>query len=105
MSSGANGGRGVANFYVALFNLSDDPHEVSVSVAEVHRTLFAASSTAPCANATTHARDVTCAEMPATFAVRDLWQHKETSTIKSDEVLSAKLAPHASLLVKITEER
>jgi len=87
-----------ADFYVALFNLSDDPREVSVSVEEVRQTLFCASS----ATATACASDATCAETPVTFTVRDLWQHKETSTVKSDEVLSVKLAPHASLLVRLS---
>ncbi|MBO4508972.1 MAG: glycoside hydrolase family 27 protein, partial [Spirochaetaceae bacterium] len=93
-----------ADFYVALFNLSDDPREVSVSLEEVRKTLFSVSST-PCANAAACARDATCAGTPATFTVCDLWQHKETGTVKSDEVLSAKLAPHASLVVRLTEER
>ena len=96
----------MVDFYVALFNLSDEPREVSVSVAEVLQTLFAASS-APCASDAnqSNANAATGAETLATLTVRDLWQHKETGTVKTDGVLSAELAPHASILVRITEER
>ena len=75
-------------------------------MAEVLQTLFAASS-APCASDAnqSNANAATGAETLATLTVRDLWQHKETGTVKSDGVLSAELAPHASVLVRITEER
>ena len=102
----------IADFYVALFNLSDERREVSVSVAEVFQTLFAASS-APCAsdanqsnaNAASTANEPgkRCGgELPATFTIRDLWQHKENGTVKTDGVLSAYLAPHASILVRVS---
>ena len=103
----------IADFYVALFNLSDERREVSVSVPEVLQTLFAASS-APCAsdanqsnaNAATGAETLALPKETVTdLNIRDLWQHKETGTVKTDGVLSAELAPHASILVRITEER
>ena len=73
----------IADFYIALFNLSDEPREVSVSVAEVLQTLALPKETVTDLN------------------IRDLWQHKQTGTVKRDGILSAELAPHASLLVRV----
>ena len=94
-----------ADFYVALFNLSDEPREVSVSLEEVRQTLFSVSDAPVCASSSTPTCGATCVETPTTLTVRDLWQHKETGTIVKDGILSTKLEPHASLLVRIVEAR
>ena len=121
---------GSADFYVALFNLSDEPRDVRVNLEEVSQTLFGtsdapvcarstkaaasdansalanASSAAPICDATTPEQatvsDANCAGTPATLTVRDLWQHKNISTIAKNGTLSANLAPHASLLVRLS---
>ena len=77
---------GTVDFYVVLFNLNDEKQSVSVKVEEVLKTLALAGNTGT---------DLT---------VRDLWLHKETVTIKSDGTLSAELAPHASVLLRIWEK-
>ena len=112
-----------ADFYVTLFNLSDEPRDVRVNLEEVRQTLFVTSDAPVCAcsakaeasdansalanarSAKAEASDANSAGTPATLTMRDLWQHKETGTIANDGTLSANLAPHASLLVRITEAR
>ena len=102
ISSGAAVPASTADFYVALFNLSDERREVSVSVAEVLQTFALAKAAQPKDTPEEmHGNAASTANEPAIYSVRDLWQHKETGTVKSDGILSAELAPHASLLVRV----